>query len=49
MDDLIKRQDVIDALNECNDIKGLAYRLMHDAIMGIPAVEKGMVENETRQ
>ena len=37
--DLIKRQDAIDALNECEDIKGYAYTQMHDAIMEIPSVD----------
>ena len=46
MDDLIKRQDVIDALNECVDIKGHSYTQMHDALMEIPAVEKGAVKDE---
>lgn len=35
-DDLIKREDAINALNECVDIKGFAYTSMHDAIMEIP-------------
>lgn len=37
MSDLIKRQDAIDALNECEDIKGYAYTSMHDALMEIPS------------
>lgn len=40
MSDLIKREDVIEALNECIDIKGYAYVSLHDAIMEIPAVEE---------
>ena len=39
MSDLIKRQDAIDALNECEDIKGFGYTQMHDAIMEIPSVD----------
>lgn len=38
-DDLIKREDAINALNECNDIRGYAYRQMHDALMEIPSVK----------
>ena len=38
MNDLIRRDDVIEALNECEDIKGFAYTAMHDAIMEIPPV-----------
>ena len=37
MSDLIKREDAIDALNECEDIKGYAYTSMHDALMEIPS------------
>lgn len=37
MDDLIKRENVIKALNECEDIKGYAYKSLHDAIMEIPS------------
>lgn len=36
MDDLIKREDAIEALNNCEDIKGFAYKSLHDAIMEIP-------------
>ena len=39
MSDLIKRQDAIDALNECTDIKGYAYTSLHDALMEIPGAE----------
>ena len=35
--DLIKREDAIKALNECEDIRGYAYKRMHDALMEIPA------------
>lgn len=37
MSDLIKRTDAIDALNECEDIKGYAYTSLHDALMEIPS------------
>lgn len=30
---------VIDALNECTDIKGFAYTSLHDAILELPAIE----------
>lgn len=40
MSDLIKRDDVIEALNECIDIKGHAYKELHDAIMEIPTVSE---------
>ena len=36
--DVIRREDVIEALNECEDIRGYAYRELHDAIMNIPSV-----------
>ena len=44
MDDLIRREDAIEALNECEDIKGFAYTQMHEAIMNIP---KAGQTNET--
>lgn len=44
MEDLIKREDAIKALNECEDIKGYAYTSMHDAIMEIPTAGEA---NET--
>lgn len=40
MEDLIRRDDVIEALNECEDIKGYAYKSMHDAIMEIPSASE---------
>lgn len=40
MDDLIKREDVIEALNNCEDVKGFAYSSLHDAIMEIPSVSE---------
>lgn len=40
MSDLIKRQDAIDALNECEDIKGHSYTQMHDALMEIPSADR---------
>ena len=40
MEDLIKRSDVIEALNDCEDIKGYAYTSMHDAIMEIPSASE---------
>lgn len=39
MSDLIKREDVLQALDECIDIKGFAYVSLHDAIMEIPKAE----------
>ena len=39
MSDLIKREDAINALNECEDIKGYAYTQMHDALMEIPSAK----------
>ena len=39
MEDFIKREDVIQALNDCIDIKGYAYSSLHNAIMEIPSVE----------
>jgi hypothetical protein len=47
-DDLIKREDAINALNECVDIKGYAYTSLHDAIMEIPSVETTEKSNEVR-
>lgn len=43
-EDLIKREDAIEALNECTDIKGFAYTSLHDAIMEIPAVSESEEE-----
>ena len=45
-DDLIKREDAINALNECVDIRGYAYTSLHDAIMNIPSASE-MTTNET--
>ncbi len=45
MNDLIKRQDVIEALNECEDIKGFAYKSLHDAIMEIPTASEEEGDN----
>lgn len=39
-DDLIKRSDAIEALNECIDIKGFEYTQMHNALMEIPSVDR---------
>ena len=39
MSDLIRREDVIEALND-TDIRGYLYRQMHDAIMEIPTVKE---------
>ncbi len=39
MGDVIKREDAIEALNECVDIRGLAYAELHEALMNIPSVE----------
>lgn len=36
LNDSIKRSAVIDALNECIDIKGFAYKSLHDKVMEIP-------------
>ena len=38
MEDLIRRQDAIDALVETEDIKGLAYKQLEDRLQKIPAV-----------
>lgn len=42
--DLIKREDAINALKECEDIRGYAYKSLHDAIMEIPSER---VDDET--
>lgn len=34
--ELVSRDDTIEALNECDDIKGYAYKSMHDKLMGVP-------------
>lgn len=39
MKDLIERDDAIQALNDCIDIKGYAYTFLHDSLMKIPSVE----------
>ena len=44
MTDLIRREDAIDALNQCDDIRGYAYRQMHDALMEIPSVKPSDVD-----
>ncbi len=44
MEDLIKREDALKALNDCIDIKGYAYASMHDALMEIPAVSSDISE-----
>lgn len=36
--DIIRREDAIEALNGIIDIKGFAYTQMHDAIMAIPSI-----------
>jgi len=38
MDDMIKREDVLQALIECDAVKGYAYRQMEEAIRAIPSV-----------
>ena len=48
-DDLIKREDVINALNECVDVRGYAYTSLHDAIMEIPSVETTEKANAVRR
>ena len=44
---VIYRDDAINALNECIDIKGFAYTSMHDAIMELPEARED--ENDTPQ
>lgn len=39
MDDLIRREDVIQALVDCYDIKGYAYMSLMESLENIPAVE----------
>ena len=39
-EDLIKRSDAIEALNECTDIKGFEYTQMHNALMEIPSADR---------
>jgi NADH pyrophosphatase NudC (nudix superfamily) len=39
-DDLIKRSDAIEALNECTDIKGFEYTQMHNALIDIPSADR---------
>ena len=43
-EDLIRREDAIEALNECTDIKGFAYTSLHDAIMEIPTASESEEE-----
>ena len=38
--DTIYREDAIEALNECTDIKGFKYTQMHDALMEIPSADR---------
>ena len=37
--ELIYREDAVKALNETEDIKGFAYKRLHNELMDIPAVE----------
>jgi len=37
MDDMIKREDVLQALIECDAVTGFAYRQMEEAINAIPS------------
>lgn len=37
--DLIKRDDALKALIDCEDIKGFAYREMEDALKAIPSID----------
>ena len=46
MCDLIRRENAIDALNECIDIKGYAYKCLHDAIMEIPTAKRHLETKE---
>ena len=39
-EDLIKRSDAIESLNDCTDIKGFEYRQMHDALMEIQRADR---------
>lgn len=39
MDDLIRREDAIQALTDTEEIKGYAYVAMKQALESIPAVE----------
>lgn len=34
----VSKESVIEALNECVDIKGFAYTSLHDAIMEMPTI-----------
>lgn len=38
MKEYISRDAVIEALNDCVDIKGFAYTSLHDAIMKLPTI-----------
>lgn len=40
MDDLIRREDAIQALVDCEDIKGHAYVALMEALENIPAVKE---------
>ena len=39
MEDLIKREYAIQALNDCIDIKGYAYTSLHNSLLQIPSEE----------
>lgn len=38
--DTIYREDAIEALNECTDIKGFKYTQMHNALIEIPSADR---------
>ena len=40
MDNLIKREDALQALVECDSVKGFAYRQMEEAIRAIPTADR---------
>lgn len=40
MDDLIRREDAIQAVVDCEDIKGHAYITLMEALENIPAVKE---------
>jgi hypothetical protein len=39
-EDLIKREDALNALIECDAVKGYGYRQMEDAIRAIPSADR---------
>jgi len=47
-DDLIRRADAIQALVDCEDIKGFAYMSLEEALNAIPKIDVAYIRNRLR-